>query len=63
LQIPFITYFILTVRDMYCVTHIYVIEGNTSYTSEELLAILVERHEANKLQRTVTGIILYILDY
>ena len=45
------------------VTHIYVIEGNTSYTSEELLAILVERHEANKLQRTVTGIILYILDY
>jgi hypothetical protein len=28
-----------------------------------LLAILVERHEANKLQRTVTGIILYILDY
>jgi hypothetical protein len=30
----------------------YVIEGNTSYTIEELLAILVERHETNKLQRT-----------
>jgi hypothetical protein len=45
------------------VTHIYVIEGNTSYASEELLAILVERHEANKLQMTFTGIIPYILDY
>ena len=45
------------------VTHIYVIEGNTSYTIEELLAILVERHEANKLQRKCTGIIPYILDY
>lgn len=44
-------------------THIYVIVGNTSYTIEELLAILVERHEANKLQRTFTGIIPYILDY
>jgi hypothetical protein len=28
-----------------------------------LLAILVERHEASKLQRTFTGIIPYILDY
>ena len=45
------------------VTHTYVIEGNTSYTMEELLVILVERHEANKLQRKFTGIIPYILDY
>jgi hypothetical protein len=44
-------------------THIYVIEGNESYTMEELLAILVERHEASKLQRTFTGIIPDILDY
>jgi hypothetical protein len=48
---------------VYALTHIYVIEGNESYTMEELLAILVERHEASKLQRTFTGIIPYILDY